>query len=78
MSIRVRWACGHMGSVVPTTDATPRCPSCGEHRVQAVQARAPRFTGACSGPYAETTAVEPLPVSLAERPLRLKKDSTDG
>lgn len=74
MSISVRWACGHQGAVVPTVDAAPRCPQCGESRVQSVKARAPRFVGACTGPYAETKEFEPMAVSLAEKgPLKLKE-----
>jgi len=72
--IAVRWACGHHGSVSPTSDVTPRCPECGEHRVQSVKTRAPRFTGACSGPYAEMKALEAISVSLADKgPLKLKQ-----
>jgi len=42
--------------------------------VQSVKTRAPRFTGACSGPYAEMKALEAISVSLADKgPLKLKQ-----
>ena len=63
MSIAVRFACGHRATVSPTA-AEVRC-TCGETRVVHTAARAPRFVGACSGPYAETTAIEAVPVPLA-------------
>ena len=71
--IRVRFACGHEGRVSETVTTTPVC-VCGETRVVRTMARAPRFTGACSGPYAEMTAVEPGMVNMATAgPLKLKE-----
>lgn len=70
--ITIRFACGHQAQVEETKSDPPVC-GCGERRVQAVAARAVRFTGACTGPYAETRLMEPLAVSLAERPLVLKE-----
>ena len=64
-AITVRFACGHQSTVSATTDTPPMCPACGEARVQSVKARAPRFVGACTGPYAVTQALEALPVNLA-------------
>ena len=62
--ITIRFACGHLGTVEEKLDTAPRCQACGETRVASVQARAPRFTGACQGPYCETQAVEPVTVNL--------------
>lgn len=59
-----------------TADSPPVCPQCGERTVARTFARAPRFRGACSGPYAETVAVEPGVVNVATAgPLRLKQES---
>ena len=55
-----------------TATTTPVC-ACGETQVVRVKARAPRFRGACSGPYCETVALEPGVVDLAPKgPLPLK------
>ena len=56
MSIQVRFACGHSAAIALTAN-TAVC-HCGETRVVRTQARTPHFTGACSGPYAETKAME--------------------
>ena len=64
MSIQVTFACGHKGSVGVNSDSVPTCP-CGETRIVRTQARAPRFVGACSGPYCETQALEPGVVNVA-------------
>ena len=71
--IRVRYICGHEALLSPTATSAPLC-HCGEHRVRAVTSPAPRFTGACRGPYAETKAVEPGIVNVAPGgPLKLKE-----
>ena len=68
----VWFACGHQVIISETSLVKPTC-ACGEHRVRSVQARAPRFTGTCTGPYAAFKALEAVPVSLADQgPLRLK------
>ena len=75
--IRVRFACGHGGTVSEKATTTPVCP-CGETRITRVVARAPRFRGACSGPYCETVALEPGVVDLAPKgplPLKLQEES---
>ena len=73
MSITVRFACGHVGQVSATSDAMPVCRDCGHTQIARVKARAPRFVGACSGPYAETTMLEAVTVNLAPKgPLTLK------
>lgn len=64
MSIRVRFACGHLGAASETATSAPVCP-CGETRIARVQVRPPRFVGACSGPYAETKALDPAVVNVA-------------
>ena len=72
MSITVRFACGHTGNVGLNQTASPVC-HCGETRVTQTVARAPRFSGACSGPYAEMKTVEPAIVDVATAgPLTLK------
>jgi hypothetical protein len=47
----VRFVCGHVIEIVDD-DTAPECPQCHETRVERVQAPAPRFRGAVSGPSA--------------------------
>ena len=76
--IRVRWACGHEAAASDNADASPIC-GCGETRIVRTFARAPRFIGACTGPYAVTQTMEPGVVDLAPKgPLRLKKEAEDA
>lgn len=71
--IKVTFSCGHSGEVEETASNPPSC-HCGNRAVTAVKARAPRFRGACSGPYAEACAVQPAVVDLTTSgPLKLKK-----
>ena len=71
--MRVRFACGHEAPVSLTASSVPTC-GCGETRIARTFARAPRFTGACSGPYCETKAVDPVVVDLTSAgPLKLKE-----
>jgi len=73
MGVTVFFACGHTAIISETSLVKPTC-ACGEHRVRSVKTRAPRFVGACTGPYAEMKALEPMAVSLAEKPpLKLKE-----
>ena len=73
----VRFDCGHEGHISETATTAPQC-HCGAKRVVHVKARAPRFTGACTGPYAEYKAMEPGNVDLTTAgPLKLK-ESGDG
>lgn len=68
----IRFACGHAVTLGDNPSGAPVC-DCGETRIQAVKARAPRFTGACSGPYAEFKNLGPAVVNLAPAgPLTLK------
>ena len=69
--ITVRFACGHQSEVSERLEAAPRC-RCGETRVVSTQARAPRFTGAVTGPYAETKSVEPGNAAQISSPLLRK------
>ena len=64
MSITLRFACGHQATIGVNPQSAPVC-GCGETRITRTVARAPRFTGACSGPYAETKGVEPAIVNVA-------------
>ena len=72
MSIKLRFACGHEGTVSETATTAPVC-ACGETRIARTFARAPRFRGACSGPYAETVALDAAVVDVTRAgPLALK------
>lgn len=74
MSIRITMACGHELKVPDTYEGTPVCAMCRERRVARVTAPPPRFSGACRGPYAATTAVTPGVVNVASAgPLTLKE-----
>lgn len=70
--IRVRFACGHEGTASLNIDSPPTC-FCGETTIVRTFAPAPRFRGACSGPYCEFKQVEPGVVSLTSTPLVLKE-----
>lgn len=71
--MKVTFACQHTMTVGDNPSGTPIC-GCGETRIQSVHARAPRFTGACSGPCAEFKNLEPIAVNLAPGgALRLKE-----
>lgn len=71
--IAVRFDCGHEAQISETATQAPQC-HCGSTRVVYVKARAPRFTGACTGPYAEYKALEPGSVDLTTAgPLTLKE-----
>lgn len=73
--ITVTFSCGHAGQISETAQTPPRC-HCGETQVRRTQARAPRFVGACSGPYAETKAVDPGSVNLTTAgPLTIKQET---
>ena len=74
MSIKVTFACGHETTVGESAETAPVC-HCGEKHIARVKARAPRFTGACSGPYATTKQVDPAIVNLTTAgSLRLKEE----
>ena len=62
--IPITFACGHRFSLDASVQTPPVCPTCGEHRVSRVTAPAPRFTGCCSGPSAETTALAAIPIAI--------------
>jgi predicted RNA-binding Zn-ribbon protein involved in translation (DUF1610 family) len=75
MSITVRFTCGHGTTVGEQVTTAPTCPTCGETRIARTLARPPRFTGACSGPYCESKAVEPAIVDLTQAgSLKLKEE----
>lgn len=60
--MRIVFTCGHTADL-PDTITTPPVCGCGERQITRVQVRAPRFVGACRGPYAETKSVEPAIVT---------------
>lgn len=71
--MRVSFACGHTTEIGDNPSAAPTC-ACGERQISRVTARAPRFIGACSGPYSEFKNLEPVTVNLAPGgPLSLKE-----
>jgi hypothetical protein len=73
--MRVTYACGHTAEISDNPSGAPVC-GCGETRIQYVKARAPRFTGACTGPFAEFKNLEPIAVNLAPGgPLTIKADA---
>lgn len=61
----MRFGCGHEGQIAETAASVPVCAECGDKRVSRTKARAPRFVGACSGPYAESKALDAAVVNLA-------------
>ena len=72
--IQVTFRCGHAGTVSETAVTAPVC-GCGETQVVRTVARAPRFRGTCTGPYAETVALDPGVVNVAPSgPLRIKQE----
>lgn len=62
--MKVRFVCGHT-QTAKGDEVRLACNECGEHRVTAVAARAPRFTGHCRGPHATFKALKAKAVSLA-------------
>lgn len=60
----LRFACGHTLELSEAHQGTPQC-GCGETRIARVQARAPRFVGVATGPYAEFKNLGPATVQLA-------------
>ncbi len=73
MSIRVSFVCGHSKDIGVNAD-TAVC-ACGETRVARSQARAPRFVGVATGPYAEYRPLEAAVVNVAPGgALNLKAD----
>lgn len=60
----ITFACGHTAQIGDNPSSAPIC-GCGERQIQGVQARAPRFTGACTGPYATFANLGPATVNLA-------------
>lgn len=70
--IVVTFACGHVMPVAARSEWLPQC-ACGNRQVARVKARAPRFMGTCTGPYAETKALAAGTVNVAPAgPLTLK------
>lgn len=72
--ITVTFACGHRGQVAENATTMPICWQCQQTQVTHVQARPPRFRGTCSGPFAETCALDPGVVNVTTAgPLPLKE-----
>jgi hypothetical protein len=72
--IDIRYKCGHSGQLNEQFNGTPICP-CGETQIVFVKpSRMPRFTGACTGPYAAFAPLEPAVVNVAPAgPLVIKE-----
>lgn len=49
----IHFACGHRAEMSAEASEPPRCGVCQESRIQRVEAPAPRFRGACSGPVVQ-------------------------
>lgn len=62
--ITIRFACGHGFTLASDPQSAPTCPTCGETRISRTTAPAPRFTGLCSGPTAETRALAAIPIAI--------------
>lgn len=75
--IKVRFGCGHEGEVAENASSAPICGECGDQRVSRTKARAPRFVGACSGPYAEAKNLSAAIVNVAPGGALSLKVSTD-
>lgn len=72
--IAILYKCGHHQKVDPDKTMSPVC-HCGERQIgRTLNAPAPRFTGAASGPLAHTRAIEAMDVSgpMQTTPLKLK------
>jgi predicted RNA-binding Zn-ribbon protein involved in translation (DUF1610 family) len=61
--ITLSMACGHVVQIGDNDGPSP-CPTCGERRVQAVKARAPKFRGVCQGPHAKYESLSATPVTV--------------
>lgn len=72
--IAIRYKCGHSGQLNEQFNGSPVCP-CGESQIVWVKpSRAPRFTGACTGPFATHSHMDPAVVNLAPAgPLKVKE-----
>jgi len=67
----ITFRCGHTLTLPRDVAAAPVC-ACGERVVSRVAGATPRFTGTCSGPFAETQDLPGAVVNLAPAgPLRL-------
>jgi len=81
MALRLLFKCDH---VAPMSEKRGDvCPFCGRRGVTAILAdapeeRLPRFRGTCSGPHAQTEALEPIAVNLAPGGVLALKDVPDG
>jgi len=63
-SIAIRFACGHRFSLDASVNAHPVCPACGNTQISRTSAPAPRFSGFCQGPSAESSMLPAIPIAL--------------
>ena len=75
--VTVIFVCGHSVQLGDKAGASPRC-GCGCATVaRTMPSRPPRFTGTCTGPYADFKALEPGVVNVAPGgALTLKKQES--
>jgi DNA-directed RNA polymerase subunit RPC12/RpoP len=73
--IDIRYKCGTAGQLNEQFNGTPVCPHCGTTEIVFVKPpRMPRFTGACTGPYATHSHADPAVVNVAPAgPLVIKE-----
>lgn len=62
--ITIIFACGHRFTLSSDPQSAPSCPTCGETRISRTAAPLPRFTGLCSGPYADTQPLAAIPIAI--------------
>lgn len=62
--VTIHFACGH--TALSDGKGSPLCIVCREHRITSVEARAPIFRGAVTGPCAEPSNVRPFSGPLKE------------
>jgi hypothetical protein len=67
-SITVRFRCGHAFALDASVNGHPTCPTCGETQVSRTTAPAPRFTGFCQGPSAESKRLDAIPIAIPKEP----------
>jgi hypothetical protein len=71
--IELLFRCGTAQRVDPDKSPVPTCAHCGTTKIaRSLTVTTPRFTGCVSGPLAQTRALEPMALNLAETPLKLK------
>ena len=68
----VIFRCGHRTDILASVGPAPPICHCGERVVSRVLNATPHFRGACSGPHAETVALEADARQISQSRLSLK------